>query len=179
MHESAAVRVDQEHSGPVALKLARYPWDRRFDRQAELLSRIHDPSVPRLFGEGIGTDDYRSPEAWLFHLSNADVPEDCFQASAADDLYALGVAAYRLVTGGYPPRLMSLKNAAGTWRIEREDPRPGLEHRPRLDPLLREWILRLLSLSAEERAPRWSWPRPWKVQPREPRPLLPSCRSCR
>jgi hypothetical protein len=63
-----ALRIGQEHSDSVALKLARYPWDRRFAREAELLSR--------------------------------------------------------------------------------DDPRPDLEHQPRLDPLLRGWILRLLSLSS-------------------------------
>jgi tRNA A-37 threonylcarbamoyl transferase component Bud32 len=243
-----ARRVGQERSDSVALKLARYPWDRRFAREAELLSRIHHASVPRLYDQGVwrlasgvehsylvmewvdgtplyewgsvhapspgqmlrlvaqlaralaathaaqalhrdvkgdnirvrhvdgravlmdfgsghfqgaarltsgslppGTDEYRSPAAWLFHLNTPQPSEDCFEATPADDLFALGVTVYRLVTGGYPPRLMTLKNAAGGWRVLRDDPRPDLEHQPRLDPLLREWILRLLSLSPEER----------------------------
>jgi serine/threonine protein kinase len=29
------------------------PWDPRFAREAQLLSRIHDPSVPRLFDLGV------------------------------------------------------------------------------------------------------------------------------
>jgi eukaryotic-like serine/threonine-protein kinase len=48
-----AVRTGQEHVGPVALKLAHYPWDPRFAREGEALSRIHHPSVPRLLGRGI------------------------------------------------------------------------------------------------------------------------------
>jgi eukaryotic-like serine/threonine-protein kinase len=47
-----AVRVGQEHAGFVALKLARHPWERRFAREAELLSRIRDSSVPRLLERG-------------------------------------------------------------------------------------------------------------------------------
>ena len=47
-----AVRVGREHEGPVALKLARYPGDARFRREAELLSRVSHPSIPRLLGHG-------------------------------------------------------------------------------------------------------------------------------
>ena len=51
--------VSQEHAqtGPVALKLAIYPGDPRFEREAELLSRIRHPSVPRLLDSGL----WRSP----------------------------------------------------------------------------------------------------------------------
>jgi serine/threonine protein kinase len=48
-----AVRVGQEEEGPVALKLARYPWDARFGREVELLSRLSHPSIPRLLGRGL------------------------------------------------------------------------------------------------------------------------------
>ena len=43
-----AVRVGQEHLGPVALKLSLYPWDVRFAREAEVLSRLSHPGIPRL-----------------------------------------------------------------------------------------------------------------------------------
>jgi eukaryotic-like serine/threonine-protein kinase len=36
----------------VALKLARYPNDLRFEREAQLLTRIQSPHVPRLLGQG-------------------------------------------------------------------------------------------------------------------------------
>jgi len=39
----------EEAPGVVALKLALYPGDARFVREAELLSRVHHPAVPRLF----------------------------------------------------------------------------------------------------------------------------------
>jgi eukaryotic-like serine/threonine-protein kinase len=188
----------QGHAGaaPVALKLALSPEDRRFGREAELLSRVHHPHVPRLlesgqwrhpsgasypylamewvegmplyawgqeaslssrqvmrvlaqlaraleathaacgvhrdfkgdnvlvqpdtgraslmdFGSGIwsgasrltedplppGTRPYRSPEALRFPAQH---PMARYEATALDDVYALGVTAYRWVTGVYP-----------------------------------------------------------------------------
>jgi len=47
-----ARKVGQTETHPVALKLARYPNDLRFRREAELLSRIHHPGVPCLLGTG-------------------------------------------------------------------------------------------------------------------------------
>jgi eukaryotic-like serine/threonine-protein kinase len=244
-----AQRVGQEQAGPVALKLARYPWDRRFGREVELLSRLRHPSVPRLLDQGVwrlgsgvehpylvmewvegpplyawaaehapsaeqqlrlvaqlasalaathaaralhrdvkgdnirvrrtdgramlfdfgaahfqgaarltwnglppGTEAYRSPEAWLFHLNASGKPEACFEATPADDLYALGVTVYRLLTGEYPPGVRSRREPSGAWRlVEEEELRPRLERHARVEPLLREWLLRLLSQSAEER----------------------------
>jgi serine/threonine protein kinase len=243
-----ALRVGQEHAGPVALKLARYPWDRRFAREAELLSRIHHPCVPRLHDQGVlqlstgaehpylvmewvegtplyewaathapapeqqlrlvaqlaralaathaaralhrdvkgdnvrvshldgravlmdfgsghyegaarltsgslppGTDAYRSPEAWLFHFNASKGTEACFEATTADDLYALGVTVYRLVTGEYPPGPMTRRDAAGARQLVGEDPRLFLECHPGVHPVLRERLPRLLSLSPGER----------------------------
>src|SRR5687767_8357362 len=48
-----AERADGEQSGLVALKLAIYPADPRFEREAELLARIRHPSVPRLMDSGL------------------------------------------------------------------------------------------------------------------------------
>jgi serine/threonine protein kinase len=46
------VRVGREESGAVALKLAVYPEDPRFDREVKLLSRLRHPGVPRYLGRG-------------------------------------------------------------------------------------------------------------------------------
>ncbi len=57
-----AVRVGQESAGPLALKMALYPWDPRFMREVGLLSLIHHPSIPRLHGHGF----WRHPAGTVF-----------------------------------------------------------------------------------------------------------------
>jgi serine/threonine protein kinase len=243
-----AVRVGQEHAGPVALKLALNPWDARFAREAELLSRLSHPSIPRLVDRGrlrlpSGVDHpyfvmewiegtplyiwaqqqspshrqvcqvlaqlaraleavhsagavhrdvkgdnvlvrvldrlpvlidfgschlqgaarltwqslppitpaYLSPQAALFELRLVRQRDAYYSPSPADDLYALGVTAYRLVTGHYPPELQPHQDDAGNWYVVSPDPRPLLDNTSRVQPLLREWILRLLSEEPEQR----------------------------
>ncbi len=51
-----AVRVGQEAAGPVALKMALFPWEPRFMREVGLLSLVRHPSVPRLLGQGFWQD---------------------------------------------------------------------------------------------------------------------------
>jgi serine/threonine protein kinase len=58
-----AVRVGQEHLGPVALKLSVLPGDARFAREAQLLSRLSHPGIPRLVDSGA-----------LLHPSGAQYP---------------------------------------------------------------------------------------------------------
>jgi hypothetical protein len=243
-----AVKAGEEHAGEVALKVACYPGDERFQREVVLLSRVHHPSVPRLldhgewqpprgkahpyivmewfeglplytwaeyrnsssrevlqvlgqlagaleathaaggvhrdvkggnirvslegaramlmdFGAGTyagaapltkgalppGTDDYRSPEARehaLLQPRNAITP---YVAQPADDVFALGVCAYRLVTGWYLPPAEVRPEEPGLWRLEWRVPKPPVEMNPRVDPLLSELIVRMLSLQPEER----------------------------
>jgi serine/threonine protein kinase len=50
-----------------------------------------------------GTTPYRAPEMLRFMWKFRRDTEARWQARASDDLYALGVTAYRLVTGTYPP----------------------------------------------------------------------------
>ncbi len=243
-----AVRTGLEHLGPGALKLSLYPEDRRFAREAQLLSRLSHPSVPRLLDRGVllhpsgfeypffvmewidgmplyawaqehapsvpeicrvlaqlaralealhaagavhrdvkgdnvlvrlsdrlpvlidfgsghfqgasrltwqslppGTLAYLSPQAGLFHIRLVRQPDSYYTPSAADDLYALGVTAFRLLLGQYPPDMDVRQDDEGSWLVTSPDPRPLLEQNPRLPPLLREVLLRLLSQAPEAR----------------------------
>ena len=49
-----------------------------------------------------GTPQYRSPEAWRFLEANAGKPGAKYIPTPADDLYALGVVLYRLLTDAAP-----------------------------------------------------------------------------
>jgi len=60
-----AVRVGQEDQGPVALKFSRYPWDMRFMREAELLSRLSHPGIPRLLDRGVARHVSGVEHAWF------------------------------------------------------------------------------------------------------------------
>ena len=244
-----AVRVGQEDAGPVALKVSVYPWDTRFAREAELLSRLSHPSIPRLLGRGVlrhaisevehpyfvmdwvegtplyawaeqhrpsgpelcralaqvaraleavhaagavhrdvkgdnvlvqvsdrlpvlidfgsghfhgaprvtwqslppSTPEYLSPQACRFEMGLARHRNGYYPPAPADDLFALGVTAYRLVMGEYPPPIDVREDEEGHWQMTRPDPRPLLERNSRVPPPLRELILRLLSDTPEVR----------------------------
>jgi serine/threonine protein kinase len=242
-----AVSQEREHAGPVALKLAVYPGDRRFEQEVELLSRIRHPSVPRLldaglwqspsgeihpfvvmewaegeplyawsarrnpssrqvlgllaqaaralqathevsavhrdvkgdnmlvrptdgrlfltdFGGGyfagaprltpwrvlLGTPEYHSPELWesTRHKSKDTAPA---LARPADDLFALGVTAYRLVTDTYPPMPLPDMKAGECWRPGGPGAPPPRKLNPRVDAQLNALILRMLSLNHLDR----------------------------
>ncbi len=243
-----AVPVGQEHLGPVALKLSLYPWDQRFAREAQLLSRLSHPSIPRLLGSGVlrspagtehpwfamewvegtplyawaeqhaashhqvcrvlaqlaralealhsagavhrdvkgdnvlvrlsdrlpvlidfgsghfqgaprltwqslapGTPEYLSPQACLFDIRSVRDRNGYYPPSPSDDLFALGVTAYRLVLGEYPPALRVQEDEQGSWLVTSPDIRPLLENNPQVPPVLREWLVRLLSDDPQQR----------------------------
>jgi serine/threonine protein kinase len=242
------VRIGQEHAGHAALKVSLYPWDMRFTREAEVLSRLNHPGIPRLldravlrhvsgiehpyfvmdwvegtplyawaqqhapshqqlclvlaqlartlaaihgagavhrdvkgdnvlvhpehgramlidFGSGHyqgaprmtwqslppNTPAYLSAQANLFHIRSVREPDSYYPPSPADDVFALGVTAYRLVMGAYPPPMNVHEDENGAWQVTSCDPRPLLENNPRVEPRLRELILRMLSDSPEAR----------------------------
>ncbi len=221
-----AVPAGDTKAEPYALKLARHPEDARFTREAELLSRVRHPGVPRLYGCGTYRDEKgrefpylvmefifgeslyawgrkreasprqvlkvlaqvaRALEATHVHGVHRDVKGDnvrvgadgratlldfgscwfpeatvltdshppgteayrshplareraqgpqaggAYHGEPADDVYALGVMAYRLVTGKYPPAA-----EAG------ERPLPPSHHAP-VSPQLDKLLLRMLS----------------------------------
>ena len=243
-----AVRVGQESAGPVALKMALFPWEPRFMREVGLLSLVRHPSIPRLLGQGFwqdpaglffpfivmewvegtplyawaseqrptdrqqcqvlaqlaraleathtcravhrdvkgdnvlvrrsdgravltdfgaghyqsaarltwqslppGTPPYRSPEAWLFAETFGQSPVARYRPGPADDVYALGVTAYRLVTGEYPPGPELQQDAQGTWHVVEAPVPDPRDLNPRVDPQLSVMILRMLSVSPEAR----------------------------
>ncbi|MDY7230186.1 serine/threonine-protein kinase [Hyalangium rubrum] len=86
-----------------------------------------------------GTSAYRSPEACRFLRDSVGDRDAHYAAPPADDVFALGVTAYRLVMGEYPPSMETRADEARAWRLENPDPR------------LRALILRMLSESPEAR----------------------------
>jgi tRNA A-37 threonylcarbamoyl transferase component Bud32 len=86
-----------------------------------------------------GTPMYRSPEAWAFDLHQGWRPLALYVAGPADDVFALGVMAYRLVTDEYPP----FRDGIGS--------RSPREVNPRVDTQLDAVIQRMLSPKPEER----------------------------
>ncbi len=235
-------------TGRVALKVSNHPREERFGREAELLSRLRHPCVPRLidqgqwlsptgqphpylamelvdgiplyewarafcpssrqvlevlaqvaraleashaaggvhrdvkgdnvlvrpadrqaflidFGSGYyrgatsltwqvfppGTPPYRSPEAYRFTLNIRHEPVKLYSPGPADDLFALGVTGYMLVTGEYPPSPQPLDAQFHGWTAEGPGPRPARELNPLCGEELSALISRMLSRQPEAR----------------------------
>ncbi len=51
-----------------------------------------------------GTEPYRSPQLLFFRFALGMGTGGYYESQPADDVYALGVTAYRLLAGAYPPR---------------------------------------------------------------------------
>ncbi|MFL5348337.1 MAG: serine/threonine protein kinase [Hyalangium sp.] len=113
----------------------------RYRGAGTLTSRLLPPSTPA----------YRSPEAWGFVDVFRRHPTAHYPASACDDLFALGVTAYRLVTDEYPPLTQPGEPGAEVWREGGPGPRPPRELNPRVSPELETVIQRLLAIAPVER----------------------------
>ncbi|HVG60678.1 MAG TPA: serine/threonine-protein kinase [Hyalangium sp.] len=98
-----------------------------------------------------GTPAYRSPEAHAFVQAFRRHPTAHYPASTCDDLFALGVTAYRLVTDEYPPSTHPEDPGSEVWREGGRGPRPPRELSPRVSPEMDAFITRLLALAPEER----------------------------
>jgi predicted Ser/Thr protein kinase len=242
-----ARRAGQPQSPPVALKIALYSSDPRFQREVELLARNPHPGIPRLLDQGwwhassevahpyfvmewirgrplyewgrvhnpscrevlqvlaqVGwaldvlhqaeclhrdvkgdnllvepegravltdlgsgtwkgapplteqllppnTRVYRSPESLRFEWAQWQTQGARYAARPADDLYALGVAAYRLVTGVYPPPGTEPEALKEQLRQPPARRQPAHELNRRVVPELSALIERLLAQEPEAR----------------------------
>jgi serine/threonine-protein kinase len=98
-----------------------------------------------------GTPAYRSPEAFRFERNPAQALVDSYAPGPADDLFALGVTAYRLVTGEYPPLAEPEGEEAHVWAEAGPGPQSARELNARCDIELSGLISRMLSPRPEAR----------------------------
>ncbi len=243
-----SVYLAEGPAGTVALKVFHHPWNPRFNREVELLSRLRHPCVPRLIDHGQwvipggpphsflamelvdgiplyvwasafdptsrqvlrvlaqlaraleathavggvhrdvkgdnvlvrpkdgqaflidfgsstyegahpltqpvfppGTEPYRSPEAFRFGLGILKSPVKVYSPRPAEDVFALGVTAYKLVTGEYPPRAEPTDANSLVWKTEGPGPQPARELNPSCCEELSDFISRMLSRQPEAR----------------------------
>ncbi|HEY0093590.1 MAG TPA: protein kinase, partial [Archangium sp.] len=100
-------------------------------------------------GQLPGSIRYRAPEAWRFRRERQ--PGEEYVASARDDLWALGVLFYWLLTGAWPfdgAREEEVEDAALSTR-----PVPPHERNPRVPPGLSAVCMRMLEKVPEARYP--------------------------
>ncbi|WP_306437696.1 serine/threonine-protein kinase [Corallococcus sp. AB049A] len=98
-----------------------------------------------------GTLDYRSPEAWRFLRGHREAPDARYTAGPADDLWALGLVAYRLLTARFP--FDGEDPASLTEAILTRAPTPPNEENARVPRVLSDVCLRLLEKTPEARTP--------------------------
>ncbi len=99
-----------------------------------------------------GTPRYRSPEAWRFGRENKDAPGAHYRAGVGDDLYALGVVFYRLLTGR-DPFLLGERGGVDVEAVLHQAPLPPHLVNPRVPLAVEAVCLRLLEKKPEDRYP--------------------------
>ncbi|HEX8698698.1 MAG TPA: serine/threonine-protein kinase [Myxococcaceae bacterium] len=90
---------------------------------------------------GPGTLEYRSPWAWRFRLENKHNPRARYQATPADDVYALGVVFYWLLTDVLP---FSASDGPGLEALLTRPPMAPHVRNPRVPPEVGALCLRLM-----------------------------------
>ena len=95
-----------------------------------------------------GTVEYRSPEAWRFRRQNKGDVQARYRPMPADDVYALGVVLYWLLTDGLP---FSESDGHGLEALLTRPPVAPHVLNPRVPPELGELCLRLLCKQPEDR----------------------------
>ncbi|HLL06659.1 MAG TPA: serine/threonine-protein kinase [Myxococcaceae bacterium] len=98
-----------------------------------------------------GTPEYRSPQLWQAAQRSSPEPGVSLPAQPEDDVFALGVTAYRLVTDTYPPFAHPAMRQWHSWLPGESGAVPPKQLNPRVDAQLNALILRMLSPRHEER----------------------------
>jgi len=98
-----------------------------------------------------GTPAYRSPEARRFVLRAGKPPLVPYPPGPADDLFALGVTAFRLIMEKYPPAAHPGDEAAWLWRPEELEHWTARVCNPRCLAELSALVSRMLSPCPEAR----------------------------
>jgi serine/threonine protein kinase len=97
------------------------------------------------------TREYRSPESLRFEWAHWRTQGAHYESHPADDLYALGVAAYRLVTGVYPPPGTDPEQLKAQFEDPLPQRLPAHEFNKRVVPELSALIEKMLAKEPEAR----------------------------
>ncbi|MFP2896276.1 serine/threonine protein kinase [Corallococcus sp. 4LFB] len=98
-----------------------------------------------------GTPEYRAPEAWRYFRQHARVPGARYVAGASDDLWALGVVLYWLLTGRKP--FDGEDDAAFIEAVLTQPPTPPCDENERVPRALSDVCMRLLEKTPGTRTP--------------------------
>ncbi|MBZ4334478.1 MULTISPECIES: serine/threonine-protein kinase [unclassified Corallococcus] len=96
-----------------------------------------------------GTPEYRAPEAWRFFRQHVRVPGARYEAGPSDDLWALGLVLYSLLTARQP--FDGADEPGFIEAVVSREPVPPHEENPRAPRALGDVCMRLLEKTPETR----------------------------